>query len=496
MRNKILKNKLLLLPLIFLFLPAFRIWLPVVNKGFFIYPFITLFFLIILLFKDKGKVLKKIINVAKITPFKYLIITFALIIVNTLFLSIIGIAHLSSSLYYIFMNIFLWFAPIVLYFIYITDTYISYKDIYKSFIFLFWLNLILGCISWLGMYFDINFINNLFDFFANARIINAAHNNDLDLGISNFYAFGLPRLDNLFEEPSFYARFLFLFLPMIYSYGNSKLKLYKSNILNLVIKKTIIPLTILSLILTLSPIFLIFTVIITLIYYRQNLSKLFKKYIVHSIVLTIIFILLINNIDVENTYLSRIFNVLTNVKSFEDFIIIEPSLATRLVSFINEFIVFTHYPLTGVGYENLRYYMQNQFLNSPVPLTPENTIWLKYAIQTKENMNFNKGFIYYFLAENGIIIFSIFGYFYYKLIKSIKSYKQKYSIYKNNFTYIILRGVDGCLISLFIMLFYTISFNTIDIYIIFILIISLIFNIKVSEIKDNEGIKNENSNIK
>ena len=77
------------------------------------------------------------------------------------------------------------------------------------------------------MLLNIEIINNIFDFFANARII-AFEKQGFFQQASGYFAFGLPRLDNLAEEPSFYAQFLFIFLPFIYGIASLKSQIYNN----------------------------------------------------------------------------------------------------------------------------------------------------------------------------------------------------------------------------------------------------------------------------
>ena len=227
---KINFNNLLYLPMILFFFPAFAIAIPglVSLKIQFI---ILCLFCIFLLITVPQKIFNRLYSIFKNTPFKILLFILVFIIINTLFLSLIGIEKFSLALSSIIMQIFLGIGIILFYYIGILDNYIGYKKYIRFFISMFYIILIIGIISWLGMFFNIEIINNIFDFFANARILNLSRTGyDLFRQTSNYYAFGIPRLDNLYEEPGWYARFILIFLPMIYSFAFSKFKICKNKI--------------------------------------------------------------------------------------------------------------------------------------------------------------------------------------------------------------------------------------------------------------------------
>ena len=473
-------KKILYIPVILLFFPAFAIWIPGLNKGFIINNIIFVIYTIFILLFDYKTLTYKFIQIYNNTPFKYFCWTVIFMILNGILLSIFNFKLLLNVFSSILMYIILWLLPIFIYFIYVIETHISYKNFMKLFIICFWINLIIGIISWLGELFDITILTNIFNFFANNRILYDS-NSQFDMGMqsSNFYAFGLPRLDNLFEEPAFYAKFLFLFLPIIYSFSNSKLKIVENTIFNLIIKKSFIFLMWLSIILTFSPIFLIFFVISTIIYYYKEIIKLIRKYWYILIFVLLVFLIAISNFNWQNTYISRIINILSEVNSFEDLILIEQSLASRLVNFINQIYVFFQNPFSGVGFSNLGYAIKEQLLHSPVTLTEEVDKKLMMSIMSNYKMAYNKAFVYEFLAENGIFIFSLFMYFYYKLFKSINIINKRFADYKNSFEMVISRGLKGVLINLFIMFFYAIFFTKCnEFYICLLLSIMFVFYYK------------------
>lgn len=473
---------LIYLPIILFFLPAFTIWIAPLKAGY-LFFFVFLYIAIGLLFVTNYKYcINKIIKVYKNTPLKYFVCMLGLIILNSLMLSLLGRASILSSIRSIVMQIFLFIIPIMVYFICIIGKYISFKKFMKFFILLFWIMLVLGLVAYIGQLFNIEFINNIFDFFANARIIRFKMLGRTGFG-SNYSAFGLPRLDNLFEEPSFYARFLFLFLPFVYSFGLTKVKIYSNNFLNFIIKKTLIPFTWISIILTLSPMFLILSILITLIYFIHKIFNIIRKYYLQIIMLISMIIIVITKIDLSETYLSRIINVLSNLNSLEKFILIEPSLATRICTYINTFYLFLKNPVFGIGLGAIQLEILNQIINSPIPVTTEMLNKANFAVMTNTRYSYNSNFIVDFLATNGIFISCLFAYFYYKLLKLmkiiIKRQKDDLSLYTvtvNAFYYM--------LIALFIKSFYDSCFTDLDMYFIFAIVILLIYFYKRNSSND------------
>ena len=444
---KILKlnlKYLLLLPILLIFLPSFAIYL---GKPILLYIITTVGLLFLVFLINFRKIKNKLYLLYKRTPFKYYIWTIILMIINSIGLHIISFSGLKHSIYAIFMFLLCSQVFIIFYFLYIIGNQISFKKFMKVFIFLFWLNLIIGIISWIGSLLEINIINNIFDFFANSRILADANNRNLVEGSrsSNYSSFGLPRLDNLFEEPSYYALFLFSFLPLVYEVARTKIKIFKNDLLNKSIKISIIPLTWLSLVLTMSPIYLVFSILLTIVYFFNEIFHNIKKNLPILLVgllfiVTLFFIIMQNKIDVSNTYLSRITSVY-DIKTFEQFIEAEPSLASRVALQINTYIIFFKHIFTGVGYGHFQYAIIDQLLNSPVPLTKELIVNLNIAIATNSKMHGNTAIIAQILAENGIFIFCIFVYFYYKLISELgKLAKEKILSYKTKMYLKIMRN--------------------------------------------------------
>ena len=234
--------------------------------------------------------------------------------------------------------------------------------------------------------------------------------------------------------------------------------------------------TIVSTILTLSPPATILTVILFLILYKETVKKFFIQFL--FILVLIVYCLF--NIDLSDTYLSRIVNVLTQIHSFEDFIQVESSLATRIVSYVNLICIFLKHPIFGVGLGNAGHALATQFLQSPLPLTPE--IEYRYAIRVPltGKILLNANYYYVFLAENGGVLFGLIAYYFYKLMKCSSKLTVLYKKQGNLFLSSLSKSLNGCLISIIIIAIYNLNAQALInyMYMIFSLIICLIINYK------------------
>ena len=485
--TKINLNKIIYLPLIFFFLPAFGFVLfSWTYTFFFVVLYIVLFIILIL---DYKHIYSKLKNVIKITPLKILLIMLALIVNNSIFLSILGITTFKLTMIYVVKHYLLCIFPIIIYFVYIIDKYINNRVFFKSFIFIYWVVLNIGFLAYIGQLLDLDVINNIFDFFANTRLLRGQIlNYSSEVVLSNFKAFGIPRLDNLYEEPSHYAQLLFLIMPLSYSFVKIKNKVFKNRCLDIIIKKTIVLYTWISLILTQSPIYLVFAIIISVLYFfNQIIFYIKKNYYIVFFLIGLLYVIIINN-TFENSYIYRIINVLTTIRSFDDFIAIEASLATRVVCYINAFMVFVKHPLFGVGLGNLTSpnILYQQYLKSPVSLTPEIEYNLQYIMPYTNKAFLNKNFIYIFCAENGILIFCLLIYFCFTIFKNLKTYILKFQ--NNNFYFNYLYGLNFCFIALIIDAFYDLYLISNILLLLTTWIIAMIFYLKKGGLHEKNNI--------
>ena len=483
----------LYLPILFFFLPAFSFWLPGLNKAysfFFLFLYIALF---IMFYTSPKRIIKRTISVVKSTPLKYFAIVLLLISVNGLMHFYMGQKFLLSSIRSTIMQIFLCVIPVLIYYINVIEDYISYKKFLKWFFFLYWIVLILGFISFVGELLNISIITIIFDFFANARILSFEQNNII--AQANSYAVNnIPRLDNLFEEPSWYARYIFIFLPLIYSIADCKNKIFKRNNLNIIVKKTIVPFSWLSLVLTFSPIFIVFGIIITLVYYRDKIIDKLKQnplIFIFSIFVIIILGTLLKQTDCSNIpVISRIITAFSTHSMYE-FVQESSSLANRIICYINTFCIFLQHPFVGMGIGNLANTMLDQFYNSPVPLTLETIGHISRANSLGKGVQYNGGYIYVFLAENGIFITLIYLYFWKNLYS--KLHRLSKFLNKNDFINAMNKGLCGCISGFVILFLYDYNFANLELYIVLVLSILLLYENKkrivVTQMENNERIE-------
>lgn len=470
---KINLNKFLYLPLILFFMPAFAIYIP--NLGIYQVFYVFLYFAVIMLLICNYKyVFSRMIQVIKMTPLKLFVIVLILVAVNSIILSIIGTTTFARTIKSLIFRVVLCYVPIFLYFICIIDKYISYRKFIKVFYLLLWGVLVLGLFSYVGQIFNISLINKMFDVLANMRIL--AHNmidnvasNDL---ASNYFANGFPRLDNLCEEPSFYARFLFLLLPLTLSFKDIKAKVYKNKTLDKIIKKSLIPLTIMSIILTQSPVYLIFTFVFLIIYFRKKYLYIIRKYYIGLIFVMFLFSLFIIKFDIQNTYLNRILIVLHSISSFDRFAIVEPSLASRIVNFYATLNIFMQHPFCGVGIANVEAYQLEQLINSPLALTHENIAQINFAISNNTFVGMNTALFYYFLASHGIFILFVF------CIYHIQIYIELQKLSYKSFNVFFIRQIQGlkwCWLNATFLFFYHTRLIHIELLLIYALMIVTIY---------------------
>lgn len=318
---------------------------------------------------------------------------------------------------------------------------ISFYYRFISLVFLF------GVINAIGILFDVSFINDIFN-----NLISNTRNFDLgNSPTSEIYTI-VKRVKSVFTEPAGFASFIFYHLPLIYNIKNIKIGIFKNNIIDRIVKKSFVPIAWVLLILTKSPLFLIFSIIETGIIFIVNNYKNTKKMLMFVFfIFTTIFslIFLINSINIEKTYLMRIINTVSSLGgNLWNLIYLEPSLATRIINMVNQFILFTQHPFVGVGYWHILDAISLQYLNSPVPLTSE--------IVSAEYQIVNLFLLWTFLAETGILgCLLLFRFLFLMIKKCLKIYKYMPPKYKAFW-----KGCVFMLVNLVVMSWYTYSINS------------------------------------
>ena len=145
---------LLLIPLFFLFLPAFCVPGGSLSSFFPVYNLILILCLGTIFIFNIKKITDTIYTLYKSTSFKYFVYFIIWCIATDLFFVISGQLSILKALYSIIVIIIGYY---VLYSVYpaILMKYINIKNIYKILILAIWLILLWGIISFLGILFDI-----------------------------------------------------------------------------------------------------------------------------------------------------------------------------------------------------------------------------------------------------------------------------------------------------------------------------------------------------
>lgn len=307
-----------------------------------------------------------------------------------------------SFLFYFIYHMMLSVVPCYLGFLLIRQN--SITDICKYYYLYIFMLLIVGSIDFIFLHSGIGFLENFFDtFIVNSR----------QLAYGDFIH--IARTKSVFVEPSFFANFICFNLPLIYEFSKNKYKIFRSSFSDIILKKSMIFLSWFMIIVTLSPIFLIFAVLFTIIYFlimSKRTSKLI--FLLFFGIMFITVAIMLSNINIQGTYLERIQKTLASIHDFRVFIYAESSLATRIISMCNQFIIALQHPILGVGYGNIEPFLLKQLESSPLPLTQQ------LITSIGAGRGANKFLFWTTLCETGLIgITLLYAYF----IKTI--YKAK-----------------------------------------------------------------------
>lgn len=256
------------------------------------------------------------------------------------------------------------------------------------------------------------------------------------------------RIQSVFDEPSYFGYFIAIHILFVYIITKTKYKIFSMNIMDWLLKKMLLPIMFILLFVIKSPIFLIISIGEIVLYKVLKLKNVIFKY---SLLLGTVFVfiviyqlLLTTNISSSNSMLLRIKNTICFITDLRTFVQIEPSLATRIVNYINEYILFKKHILFGVGFGNLVEPLYKQFYLSPVPLTDEILSWL-YLKCT----NHNFAILWAELAETGLIGIILLFNIFYKVIRKAQCIVQFETKQEKSFFY-------GCFLMLIIFVLLTI----------------------------------------
>lgn len=427
-----------LLPLIFLFLPAFYVKCGTYTPFYFI---LILVFSGFLFFHSPERITKLLFLLLKKTPFKYFIL-FLVWILFSLF--ILFVFQKISFLHFLYSIIIYCFIYLFLYFIYpafCVRYLFSIKEIYKFIIVSWVIVFIWGIIAYLGVCFQIDFIN---------LIQNSLSNRQMLVG-NNAFIF-LQRARSTFFEPGFYAYFICINLPLFYEFLKLKNRLFSNIRLNTIIKKTLIPLAWLNIVLTFSPIALIFGIIITMVYFYKKVLKLFTVRNLFYLLIIILLFIIFGNSILQSTLIKRIIAFLACIKNVELLNFYEPSLYTRIVSYVNSFIVALKHPILGVGLGESKFMMHYQFINSPIVLSKENMSILQQSFYSGR-MIFNRNIFCDIVSETGFVGGFIFYFYLFKSFIVLRKITKKTFGLRRNF----LLAIQKVLLTIIFLSFYEVS---------------------------------------
>lgn len=357
---------LILLTLIFIFLQDCIFLIG--TQQLLIAPFFIVAVLLVLFSVNPKHFLIKLLNIYKYTPFKYLIFFILFMLFSSILLLNIGVTI--RILLRIILIYGLTVIPTILFAIYIFPKYFSYKKLLHFFIYAYQLIIYYGILDFLcrilfrtkaPLYSIIcsrNYYSHVLGYSVNL-------NNEL-----------LERASSIFFEPSFFATFIFLFLPFCYVLYNSNLKILNNITIDKFFKIYLIIISWIALFLTKSPIYIILSFIYIPIFFYKNIIKFLKKYV--FILILLFFLLPIGFLCInpessmnDNPVIVRVQHTIHSFGDLESLVVVEPSLATRIISTVNTFQAVKNHPLIGVGYGNTKETMYEQYSKTNTPLTYE-----------------------------------------------------------------------------------------------------------------------------
>lgn len=401
-------------------------------------------------------------NLIKYTPIKFLIIFIAYLFIHGLLFATNNILNIT---FYIIKDWILYTLPLVLLTCYVFPRYISNKNLLKFIFKILYFIMIYGIIDFiLSLHF------NTFRCFIHAFFV--GFTDSLDVNTQVFRG----RTASIFFEPSFFATFIFLFLPFVYKISTSKIFYISSNKnLNFILKKGLIALTWINLFLTGSPIYLILCIIYTLLFFYKKIFYLIRKYILFilSLIILLSSVLFISykNINMmNNKAISRI-NLVLSSNNIETLASVEESLATRIITTKCTYNAAQKHSFLGVGYRNTENAIRNEYLSAPV-LTNE-----MISNNLVNNIyNSSPNIFWSLILEAGLLGLIIIYLFFLKTIFEIQKIK-KYYIYSNR---LLIECFQLIAINFIVIFFYWSMFSDMTIWLTFGLLNSHILAYKQS----------------
>ncbi len=446
---------ILFFTLLFLFLPSF--YLPDTNVP--VYDIVIALPFILFMFLLPKDIRSNICKLSRYIHFKILLLfIFWVFFVGILFV-ILGKYYISHFLY---ATLLLFFYNNISWYIFPCLNFPNFFSLRFLIKFLF-LGIYIICIYGLLVYLFNLLGLNILDYIQD--IINNRREEIVTL-----------RVLSVFEEPSAMGSFMSINLPILYTLSLSKFKIFKNNILNIFIKRTYIPLIIVTVLCIQSPMWLILILIITTIYFLKQILRFLKKYFIYIVIFVSVSFLTLQftnnkNLDITDTFLNRIVKVVTVLGNWDSIVIADPSFANRISNYYARTKLWQEYPITGVGYKNTEYNIRSIFYNKmKITLTKETNNSISESYQKGGYVLVNGSILWILLSDTGFvgtILFFLFLLFSInKLNKIIK--KVSSSLYRD-----FMIGLSKSIITLICISVYSININTV--YIWFLLGVTNVF---------------------
>lgn len=384
----------------------------------------TIIFSALLFFINRKKFITFLSRIFKLKVIKIYSLFIAYIVINTIVHFFMGYSRVEwyGNIFY-FIS---YFCTLILIFLYpLFGLYIkaSIKTILKIIYIMIFATLLIGFVEWFALKYNISIINSIIDFFTNQRY-----------GYDEI-EYVKPRIHSLYREPSVLASFIFTIFPFVFNFYYLKNKLFKNNWFNLIFKLTLMPLTMIVLFMTESPVYIPVTLIeFVLLFFMQYKNKILNPRFILNISIVFLFgmtlILFLSKIDFFTSFksdgvITRIGIAMESMTDFNKLSVKENSLATRIQSGIMQWNVFKENPIFGVGVNFGDSYAARLFIkiSGSIPMTLE--MWERYHVCSYLHLNFT--IFWKMLAECGIIGTFLYFWFFFLLIKisfSIKKYYQ------------------------------------------------------------------------
>lgn len=339
---------------------------------------------------------KRLLHLSTIKAYLCLLL---FIILTTLIHICLGTYHAPISYYIVRMYRF-FVGSILIYFMPVFGLFIGFKikSIIKILYLTLYIILIANIIQYFSYILNIGITEQVINLFTNARSALYVYTEGVKINF-RVYAF--------FGEPSALGQMIFIFLPFLFNISFSPYSILKNKYLNFIIKQTTIPFLLAVLIFTKSPIYTLFCLIeffILLVIKNKLYIKQFILYLIPVLFMFCFVFITFNQqleVFIENTFLDRLVKSFVNLTNIYTLIDVEPSLASRFISYYIQIVAFTHNIFFGCGLANIDVFINPFFLNIPnVPYTLENIIIYNTVSYTAY---VNKSMVYTTLAELGLV---------------------------------------------------------------------------------------------